>query len=258
MTVKMKNFIRFVSVFLVCINILGVNCFSGEKTYAEGDLSVGDVEFYTSGGDEEILPDLNGAKGVSVKADISNSSSATKKVGLYLAYYGNNTLLSVTYDVLELSPTDEKTASVNISTEGAAPGRYVKAFVWDETETGHTPVIKEETLKATANIYVASNGDDSGNGTFTSPLKTVDAAKELVKTRNQDMTDDLFVYLREGTYYQDDSLTFTTSDSGTNGKNVVYTPYNGETVTISGGKKVSGFEIHDEEKNIWKTEINNI
>lgn len=257
---KLRKCICILVVFLLCINIMSFNDFGEKKAYAMSELSVAEVEFYDSkDGSGELLPDLTGAKAISTKVNVINNSGDMKKVGVYLAYYDKTgSLLNVIYNISEINSGNNATLDVGMDIDEAACGSHARTFIWDETQNGHVPVVKDKALYATENIYVSTDGNDDWKGTYSQPLKTVDAAKKLVKTKNQNMTNDLFVYLREGTYYQDKTITFTTSDSGTNGKNVVYMPYNDESVTISGGKKISGFEIYDEEKNIWRTEINNI
>ncbi|MFE2491836.1 RICIN domain-containing protein [Streptomyces mirabilis] len=96
---------------------------------------------------------------------------------------------------------------------------------------------------ATTNFYVDPvNGSDSNSGTSTAAaFKTVQAAKAAVRAVNANMSDDIVVSLRGGTYPLATPITFGTSDSGTNGHTVVYQAYNGETPVITGGKAVTGW-----------------
>ncbi|MFE5375141.1 RICIN domain-containing protein [Streptomyces mirabilis] len=96
---------------------------------------------------------------------------------------------------------------------------------------------------ATTNFYVDPvNGSDSNSGTSTAAaFKTVQAAKAAVRAIHANMSDDIVVNLRGGTYPLTTPITFGTSDSGTNGHTVVYQAYNGETPVISGGKAVTGW-----------------
>ena len=50
----------------------------------------------------------------------------------------------------------------------------------------------------------------------------------------------------------DETLVFDSRDSGQNGYNVVWSAYEDEKVTISGGTTLSEWTKVDEEKNIWK------
>ncbi|WP_369231004.1 RICIN domain-containing protein [Streptomyces sp. R21] len=96
---------------------------------------------------------------------------------------------------------------------------------------------------ATTNFYVDPvNGSDTNSGTSTAAaFKTVQAAQAAVRAVNANMSDDIVVNLRGGTYPLTAPVTFGTSDSGTNGHTVVYQAYNGETPVISGGKAITGW-----------------
>ncbi len=96
---------------------------------------------------------------------------------------------------------------------------------------------------ATTNFYVDPvNGSDSNSGTSTTAaFKTVQAARTAVRDVNANMSDDIVVNLRGGTYPLTAPISFGTSDSGTNGHTVVYQAYNGETPVITSGKAVTGW-----------------
>ena len=90
---------------------------------------------------------------------------------------------------------------------------------------------------STAALYVATNGSDSNNGSESSPFATVAKAKETIRAMNASNTlpeGGVTVYLRGGTYYMDEGMTFTAEDSGKEGSVITYTAYPGESVTISG------------------------
>jgi hypothetical protein len=55
------------------------------------------------------------------------------------------------------------------------------------------------------------------------------------------MSEDITVYLKGGTYKISRTITFTSSDSGSNGYYVKYKNFPNETPIISGGKLVSGW-----------------
>ncbi|WP_037683545.1 RICIN domain-containing protein [Streptomyces griseus] len=96
---------------------------------------------------------------------------------------------------------------------------------------------------ATTNFYVDPvNGSDTNAGTSTAAaFKTIQAAKAAVRAVNANMSDDIVVNLRGGTYSLTSPITFGTSDSGTNGHTVVYQAYNGETPVITSGKTITGW-----------------
>ena len=64
------------------------------------------------------------------------------------------------------------------------------------------------------------------------------------------------MYLKDGVYYQDETLAFGTEDSGTNGYQVRYEAYEGAAPEISGGKLLEGtWKVDDAEKNIYKISV---
>ncbi|MFE3852092.1 RICIN domain-containing protein [Streptomyces griseorubiginosus] len=105
-----------------------------------------------------------------------------------------------------------------------------------------------------ATYYVAPNGDDANSGTITAPFKTLQHARDVVRTVNNDMTGDINVFLRGGTYPVSSTVSFTSADSGTNGHRVVYAAYPGEKPVLDGGVQVTGWTQHS--GNIWKATLN--
>ena len=105
---------------------------------------------------------------------------------------------------------------------------------------------------AQATYYVSPSGSDSNPGTIELPFQTIDKARRVVETCNSQMTGDIIIYLRDGTYTQGSTLSFGTADSGTNGFNVIYKAYPGETPIISGGQQITGWSLYDSTKNIYR------
>jgi hypothetical protein len=101
-------------------------------------------------------------------------------------------------------------------------------------------------------FYASPNG--TGIGTIDSPM-SLPAARDKVRTMTSGMTGDIIVYLRGGTYSLGSTFTLTAADSGTNGFNVIYQAYTGETPIISGGRVISGWTLHDSAKNIYKAVV---
>lgn len=83
-------------------------------------------------------------------------------------------------------------------------------------------------------IYVSPNGNDSADGSISSPLKTINAAKELAKAVDGEVT----IVFREGNYTIDETVCFDSSDKN----NVTYKAYQGEKVVFTSGVPYSGFE----------------
>ncbi|MET7691277.1 RICIN domain-containing protein [Streptomyces sp. NPDC005483] len=105
-----------------------------------------------------------------------------------------------------------------------------------------------------ATYYVAPNGDDSNAGTVSAPFKTLQHARDVVRTVDSNMTGDINVYLRGGTYPVSSTVNFTSADSGTNGHRVVYAAYPGEKPVLEGGVPVTGWT--QQSGNIWKATLN--
>ena len=118
--------------------------------------------------------------------------------------------------------------------------------------------VEVKTDPATTVFVDAVKGNDANAGTVEAPVKTLAKAQELVRSKNAIMRDDIVVYLRGGTYVLDNTLTFTQEDSGKNGYDVIWTAYKGENVVISGGSTVSGWTLHDKDKNIWVASANGV
>lgn len=86
--------------------------------------------------------------------------------------------------------------------------------------------------------YVSPSGSDNNPGTIAQPFKTVEKARETVDAINDNMTEDIIVYLRGGQYSISDPIKFDSSDSGSNDYHVIYKAYDGEIPVIDGGVKL--------------------
>lgn len=91
--------------------------------------------------------------------------------------------------------------------------------------------------------YVSPTGSDTAAGTEAAPWKTLAGARDRIRSNslNVGMTADLRVCLREGRYQLTQTFTLGAADSGSNGYDVVYSSYSGETAVIDGGRKVTGW-----------------
>jgi hypothetical protein len=105
-----------------------------------------------------------------------------------------------------------------------------------------------------ATYYVAPDGNDANPGTIEAPFKTVEHARDIVRTVNANMTGDIYVYVRGGSYQVTSTIEFTPSDSGTNGYRVVYSAYQNERPVLDAGVQVTGWTQHS--GSIWKAPLN--
>jgi hypothetical protein len=99
-------------------------------------------------------------------------------------------------------------------------------------------------------LWVSPGGDDANPGTEEQPLRTVGRARDIVRTLNANMSDDITVFIG-GTHRLTRPLEFGPEDSGTNGFSVVYTAAPGERPVLSGGLPVDGWTLADPARNLW-------
>ena len=89
--------------------------------------------------------------------------------------------------------------------------------------------------------YVSPNGSDANSGTLSAPFLTITKARDVVRTVNAQMAEDIHVVLRGGTYRIGSAIAFAPQDSGTNGYRVRYESYPGETAVLNGAVSVTGW-----------------
>lgn len=111
---------------------------------------------------------------------------------------------------------------------------------------------------ASADFYVATNGNDNWTGTLDAPnsdksdgpFATLDRARKAVQgTPSGKHT----VMVRGGTYFLSAPLNFSSADSGTSGTPIVYEAYPCETPVFSGGVQVTGWT--NQAGNIWTAKL---
>jgi len=100
-------------------------------------------------------------------------------------------------------------------------------------------------------IYVDMHCEVSGDGSADSPFKTVYEAQEAVRdiiAKGEYPKGGITVFLREGQYVLDKTLTFDERDSGTPESPVVWRAYYGEDVIITTGSSIpfSEFSLSDD------------
>ena len=106
-----------------------------------------------------------------------------------------------------------------------------------------TPVFISSVVHAQmAEFYVSPDGNDArGHGTLDKPWATVERARNAVRAINGDMTDNIIVYLRGGTYRLRRTITFGPTDSATNAKRITYRAYGDERPVLCGGAPVTNW-----------------
>ena len=91
--------------------------------------------------------------------------------------------------------------------------------------------------------YVAPTGSDTNPGTVGAPFATLARARDVVRTINSSMTQDIYVYLRGGNYPITTTVAFGPSDSGTNSHRIYYEAFPGETPVLNGATRVTGWTV---------------
>jgi len=110
----------------------------------------------------------------------------------------------------------------------------------------HLPMHAGAAEEPAADFTVATTGSDTNPGTAQQPFATLARAKQAVRERLAAGIDaDLTVLVREGTYELAEPLVFEPADSSTAEHAVIYAAYPGETVVLSGGRRLAGFEQGD-------------
>ena len=82
----------------------------------------------------------------------------------------------------------------------------------------------------------SKGGSDINPGTKSEPFLTLERAGKAVRNISKDMTGNVIVYLRGGTYELERPLVFQAHNSGQNGYSVIYLSYPGENASITGGE----------------------
>ncbi|MDF2658652.1 MAG: hypothetical protein K0Q94_1443 [Paenibacillus sp.] len=112
--------------------------------------------------------------------------------------------------------------------------------------------------------YLYASPAGSGSVCSLAAPCSLEGARDKVRTMNANMTEDIVVLLRGGTYSLSSPFELTESgtvhDSGTNGYNVIYRAYPDEVPILSGGESVPGnaWTLHDGGRNIYKADVGSL
>ncbi|MGJ8641054.1 MAG: CBM35 domain-containing protein [Opitutaceae bacterium] len=91
-------------------------------------------------------------------------------------------------------------------------------------------------------VYVSPQGNDMNRGSGEEPFKTIERARDAIRSVNQKMSGDIIVHLSGGTFPISEAIEFGPEDSGMNGHRIIYSAYgNGETV-LSGATQVTDWK----------------
>ena len=115
------------------------------------------------------------------------------------------------------------------------PAQPVEGVFGEVSQKVQTEFDEGEFVMGRYDLVVSPNGNDSNPGTAEAPLKTLERAKEVLKSNTADSS--VTVWFREGTYEITDTVKFTSEDKS----NVLYRSYPDEKVVFSGAKAISGW-----------------
>lgn len=213
------------------------------------------ITYHSINGESDIIIEsFYGEDEIFAKTTVVNNSKENKNVGLFVAFYdsfGRVVSVSKKDETIDYGEEKEVLLPVEITDE-IKESNMAKAFIWDLTEENIMPISDSSLLYCDrSNIYVSPMGNDENSGTKNAPFETLERAKTEVRNRTEDMNEDINVNLYGGVYNLTETLLFDEKDSGKNGCYVNYKAVENESVLISGGKKIEGFELCDEEQNIY-------
>ncbi len=199
------------------------------------------------------------SKTATAVANLQNNSDSSKTITLFVAYYSSlGVLQNTAVCTKELSANSSDDFEIKLNSEDAfEDASILRAYIWNMTDGIMAPITGyKELMGNITELYVSPDGKNNNDGSINAPFATIERAMEEVRLYNSDMTDDITVYLRNGTYQLDNTLTFTTEDSGTNGYEIVYKSYPGEEAVISGGIQVEKWTEGDD--GIWYADVSGI
>ena len=99
--------------------------------------------------------------------------------------------------------------------------------------------VSASTVAHTVHVNGSTGSDTNGNGSTTSPFRTIDRARRHVRTLSK-TGGDIVVMIADGFYALDEPLRFDENDSGTNSCTIRYVAAPGASPIISGGKRLTG------------------
>jgi Fibronectin type III domain len=112
-------------------------------------------------------------------------------------------------------------------------------------------VIFAQPAATTQTVYLSPAGNDNNPGTEAHPFRTLERARDWARSKNQNQSGDLAIYLKGGTYRLAEPLVLDARDSGNHGYNIIYAAAPGQHPVISGGVRITGWNRADAKRNLW-------
>lgn len=102
-------------------------------------------------------------------------------------------------------------------------------------------------------VFVSPQGSDLNQGTIASPFKTLEKAKNFIRTIRDKSQKDITVFLRDGVYPLTQTLVFDKDDSGNKNTRITYSAYQNETPVLSGELSFNAWKKST--KDLWEMHI---
>lgn len=110
-----------------------------------------------------------------------------------------------------------------------------------------------------AEYWVSPEGNDSGDGSREAPFRTVERAhREVAALAPRARGGEIAVVLADGRYELDAPLVFDAERFGQDGPAVRYVAEAGARPVVSGGRRVTGFTLHDPALNIHRAHVGTV
>lgn len=97
-------------------------------------------------------------------------------------------------------------------------------------------------LYGQSTYYVSPTGNDSSNGSESSPWATLQGARDNIRLLNN--SGDIKVYFRTGTYTLSETVVFGSEDSGSPGRLITYAAYPGEKPVFSSLVQLNNWSVY--------------
>lgn len=136
---------------------------------------------------------------------------------------------------------------------GAAGNNECDWAVWGDPVL-YPRVVEASQPTSQTEFFVSPDGSDQNDGSLEHPFATLERARTQVRTINDNMSAPVTVLLRGGTYLLSQTFYLGAQDSGSNGFEVSYEAYPGETPVLSGGMLVTGWQPLAGSE-IWSTAV---
>jgi len=110
----------------------------------------------------------------------------------------------------------------------------IKNSCTNSSSTGST----SDSTVSEADLYVSVNGNDKNAGTKEAPFATLDMARQAARKISK--TKDIIIEIADGFYPVDETIKFTSEDSGNDKSTIYYKAAEGAHPVISGGEMIAG------------------